>query len=94
MRAQPNVQTAPGRGAAAKGTDNHEDPIRTKINLDEQALLHELKAARARFERGLMLLERADELREMLTLGIDEDLATAAVTEFKRDCAAYKRRAA
>lgn len=55
-------------------------------------LILQLNAARQKFEHGLELLKRADDLHELLEWGIlNEAQARAAVAEFRRDVAAYKR---
>jgi len=55
-------------------------------------MIAELNAARDRLDRGLDLLDRARDLRELLYMGVLElDDAHAMVAEFKRDVDAHRR---
>ena len=56
-------------------------------------LLARFHYARQRLDRGVDLMQEANDLREQLGWGLDLDDMTAAVDSFKRGVAAYRQEA-
>ena len=70
------------------GSDGGKQPFKQPSN--DVRLLRQYRNARDELNAGLALLERAINLREMLTFGLDLDDMAAEVAAFKRAANAHK----